>query len=136
LPESVESFSIPKDADRIKEFETFLKRLDELPAGVKVQMFPLEHGTKEPQVMGSWKTISISREFAREVISRGDNIACVAHADGLFFIDFDLDTKGNFAIPEEEVNRLIQEYKSFTVKTKSGGYQIYFVSNGIKEVLC
>lgn len=133
----------------LKNFDRFTKKLEELvvltkPMGKTIDyyLFPLRAGGKDPDTGGrSWKdyrnSLHLTDDAARKRIeNRWGNIALVSTCDpefnkdtlGIGVIDIDLDESGQFKLPKERVNQLIDELNSFTVRTRSGGYHIYFVA--------
>lgn len=133
----------------LKNFDRFAEKLDELvkftkPMGKTVDyyLFPLMASGKDPDTGGrSWtnyrNSLHLTDDAARKrIANRWGNIALVSTCDpecdkdtlGIGVIDIDLDESGQFKLPEERVNQLIDELNSFTVRTRSGGYHIYFVA--------
>ncbi|MDK2782055.1 MAG: hypothetical protein PWR13_1083 [Archaeoglobi archaeon] len=106
------------------EFEKFLKRH---PEGVDLILIPLKPGSKTPYVNSSIKDriedIRLTPEEATECLSKGLNLAIYGSPHGLCFVDIDrpdLVDPGEF--PE-----------TFTVKTRNGGYQLYYRNTGIER---
>lgn len=144
-----QQFADHTTAAQVKNFDRFTKKLEELvvltkPMGKTIDyyLFPLRAGGKDPDTGGrSWKdyrnSLHLTDDAARKRIeNRWGNIALVSTCDpefnkdtlGIGVIDIDLDESGQFKLPEERVNQLIDELNSFTVRTRSGGYHIYFVA--------
>jgi hypothetical protein len=119
--------------DRLREFDLAAARFKELPKDVYIQLIDIRENEKTPHGGMSWKGRTFSFDYGRELIEKKNyNIAAVAHTDGVVFMDIDL-TAGKFSIPESVVNELIEHYDTLTIKTKSGGIQLYFINDGLTK---
>jgi len=156
------TFAKQQSADRnthqqLNNFDRFVARFEELLAfaqgvhkTVDYYLFPLVKDWKNPETGGrSWTnardSVQLTLDAARKRIARQlGNIALVGTCNpefdkdtlGIGVIDVDLDENGQFKMPEERVNQLIDELNSFTVRTRSGGYHIYLaVTSGVTKHL-
>ena len=116
-------------AEYIKSVEIF----KQLPSDIKIQLIDIRENEKTPRGGMSWKDRTFSFEYGRELIEKYNfNIAIVAHIGGVCFMDIDL-TDGKFTIPKTVVDELIETYDTFTVRTKSGGIQLYFINDELTK---
>jgi len=72
--------------------------------------------------------------MALERLRQGDNVGIVAYPEGLAFLDIDVDA-GKTKLPADKVTELIEHHDTFTVKTRNGGVQLYFVNTGIGKLV-
>jgi hypothetical protein len=116
---------------RLAEYDKSVETLKKLPSDVKIQLVEIRPNEKTPHGSDSWKSRTFSFEYGRELVSKKNyNIAIVARLDGICIMDIDL-TAGKFSIPKEIVSELVEKYNTFTVMTKSGGLQLYFINGGL-----
>jgi len=71
----------------------------------------------------------LSTDEAVSSLENGFNVGIYGTTDGFCFLDIDLEN-GKFVIPEEKIHELIQTLDTFTVRTRSGGYQLFFITDG------
>jgi hypothetical protein len=117
--------------ERLAQFDLAAKRFAELPKDCYLQLIDIRPNEKIPHGGTAWRGRTFSFEYARELIEKKNfNIAAVANTTGVCFMDIDL-TEGKFSIPEDVVNELIEHYDTLTVRTKSGGIQLYFINDEI-----
>lgn len=128
---------------KVSEAERFFARLDE--SGIKnYYLFRIRPKQKIIAASKGVKPLSdegraaleISTETAATRIQKNvGNYGCYAFPDGLCFLDLDMDQNnpGNLVVPIEKVEQLIEELDTFTVLTRSGGYQFYFTNTGFTE---
>ena len=103
----------------VEEFKKLLKYVDTS----KLWIVPLGKNSKRPVKGFNWTEQRITVRQAMQWLSKGNNIAIVAKANGLCFIDVDnLRLLHKLNIPP-----------TLTVKTPHGGYHFYFYNNGITE---
>lgn len=109
---------------RAKEFH---KLLDRIPETAKVVFLPARKGEKAPNVRGKIKEkvreIALTPTAAVEWLKTGGNVCVYAFPDGLCFIDIDN--------PQSvDINRFP---RTFTVKTRNGGFHLYYLNPGIEK---
>lgn len=118
---------------RLEEYDKSVSVFEQLPKDVKIHLVEIRENEKTPRGSDSWKSRTFSFEFGRELITkRNYNIAIVASIEGVCFMDIDL-TDGKFSIPKHIIDDLIEKYDTFTVMTKSGGLQLYFINDGLTK---
>ena len=118
---------------RVAEYDKAVATFKQLPSDMPIHLVEIKPNEKVPHGSDSWKTRTFSFEFGRELIAKKQyNIAIVADIHSVCFMDIDL-TDGKFSIPEEVVNELVEKYDTFTVMTKSGGLQLYFINDGLTK---
>lgn len=71
----------------------------------------------------------LSPDEAIAKMEAGANTGAYGSPDGLLFVDVDL-TGGKLTIPIETVEAMIEALDTFTVRTRSGGYHLYFQNVG------
>ena len=117
------------------------KTVDTTLSPVKDWSTPKQEGDRDERARHGTATLDAAR---KRIANRWGNIALVSTCDpecdkdtlGIGVIDVDLDENGQFKMPEERVNQLIDELNSFTVRTRSGGYHIYLaVTSGVTKHL-
>jgi hypothetical protein len=119
--------------DRLREYDRAVARLKELPQEVHVHLFDINENEKTPT--GKWTKTNISFEEGRKLIERGFNIGAGAKFDGICFIDIDLTDDGKFKLPEKIINELIETYDTLTIRTRSGGFHLYFINDNLTHYL-
>lgn len=124
----------------ISVFKQFLKEAQNTDK--PLYLLKLKESQKNPviylddkKILLDNKTINpryhLSADEAISALENGFNIGIYGTTDGFCFLDIDLE-KGEFVIPEEKIHLLIWSLDTFTIKTRSGGYQLYFVTDGQK----
>lgn len=117
-------------------FRRLLERARE--AGLEdLPIIEIEHGGKRPTATAGLKLedgtlnprFKLSPDEAIERMDAGANVGAYGSPDGLLFVDVDL-TGGKLAIPPETVETMIEALDTFTVRTRSGGYHLYFQNVG------
>lgn len=117
-------------------FHRLLERARE--AGLEdLPIIEIEHGGKRPTATAGLKLedgtlnprFKLSPDEAIERMEAGANVGAYGSPDGLLFVDVDL-TGGKLAIPAETVEMMIEALDTFTVRTRSGGYHLYFQNVG------
>lgn len=140
---SVDEQSPSKDKQR-GELNKFIKRLFELETtcknrGLNLDYYFIELEKRGKEPVSRWKnrvanSLSLTEVQDRILYDYG-NFGVVATNDPdtlddkrvtICFVDLDLDQNGNFKLPRKKVFELLRRFDSFTVKTRSGGYHIYF----------
>lgn len=114
----------------------FLERARE--AGLEdLPLIELRHGEKNPAATSGLKledgTLNprwkLTPDEATAKMEAGANIGAYGSPGGLLFIDVDL-TGGKLPIPPATVEAMIEALDTFTVRTRSGGYHLYFQNVG------
>jgi hypothetical protein len=141
----------PEDPDpeyRCTSFDLWVNRVEEFrkgdhfPRELDTYLIPLELDGKAPEEGCRWrkdrKSSEITEEQARmRIMNDEGNIGLVSTCDpdvldpkafGFIVIDIDLDDNGNYILPDDKIQELIEELNTFTVKTRSGGYHLYCVA--------
>ncbi|MBO8180668.1 MAG: bifunctional DNA primase/polymerase [Archaeoglobus sp.] len=109
--------------------QQFTKLLEKLPQNINVAFIPLVENSKEPNVPKGVKIkecldeIKLSKDEALSRIQRGLNVGIYAFPQGLCFVDID----------RPDLIDISELPESFTVKTRNGGYQIYYQNPGIER---
>ena len=128
---------------KVSEADAFLRRLEE--SGIKNHyLFRIRSKQKIIEAAKGVKPLSeegraaleIAPEMVRNRIKKNvGNYGCYAFPDGLCFLDFDLDPNnpGNLVVPYEKIYEFVESVNTFTVRTRSGGYQFYFKNPGLEE---
>lgn len=109
-------------------------------------LIPLEKDGKKPNTGGySWtknrKFCELSLDRARNYVEYNiGNIGvvgtinykipnCTKDTIGIGILDLDVDEKGNTLLPQREIDKVIRAWDTFTVRTRSGGYHLYFAAS-------
>lgn len=119
-------------------FKQFLKEAQKTDK--PLYLLKLKKSQKEPVIYLDEKKIllpdkslnpryHLSTDEAISALEKGFNIGIYGTTDGFCILDFDL-KNGKFVIPEEMIHVLIWSLDTFTIKTRSGGYQLYFITDG------
>ena len=113
-------------------FENLLRKLDTYVKKLVTPFIRLSERRKDP--IDEWKQPKnhLTAKDALTWLQWGYNVGIVAQPKGLLFLDLDVD-KGKTILPEEKVTELIELFDTFTVKTRNGGYQLYFENHGIEN---
>jgi P4 family phage/plasmid primase-like protien len=121
----------------ILTFKKFLQRAQETSR--PLHLIRLRKQIKDPDVNEGDKLqlpdrsldpkFHLSQDDAITAIEGGYNIGIYGTTDGFCFIDIDLED-GEFVIPIDKILDFIKSQDTFTVKTRSGGYQLYFITDG------
>jgi len=111
------------------QFRRFLELIpDEVMPNV--WFIPLVAGTKTPDIPKGASTkdekYRLEPEQALDRIKNGANVGIYALPKGLLFLDADTD-KGYIVLPEDIRAKIPP---TFTIKTRNGGLQYYFINNG------
>lgn len=114
--------------------ERMRKRLD-------LFLIPIVHNNKYPDVPKneSWKDrdqFGLTLLEARDRLATdGGNFAIVGTCNpddettlGLFTLDIDVDSRGEYKSPDAKVEELIQTMNTLTIRTRSGGYHLLFAA--------
>lgn len=135
---------------RLRHFYRLLNAIQELDTRCKSEgkifeyyLIPLRRNGKKPDVGGHfWKEerklceLSLDDAQYRVEDDRG-NVGVVGTIDyenpnytkdtiGLGILDLDVDKNGNTLLPQRKIDKLIRTLDTFTVRTRSGGYHLYF----------
>jgi hypothetical protein len=121
------------------QFERFLKRLEEAEKEIRrklrISYLSLTKGWKDPACKGQKITASfISAKRALIRLIEKSNAGIWAYPDGLAILDIDV-AAGKTKLPAERVTELIDHFNTFTVKTRNGGFHLYFVNTGIDKLV-
>jgi len=122
------------------DVETFIQWLNWVEsAGVTPHLVPLKRHDKSPdtsrgKILNEDKTAvnepyRLTRETAIEWMKAGNNVGCYGTPDTLLFLDIDID-RGRTVYPDEKVQQLIDQQDTFTDLTRTGGYQLTYLSDG------
>ena len=107
---------------RPHEFIKFLKRI---PQGVVVAFIPVKPESKEPDVGIPIKSnpdkVKLTPNDALRRLQQGRNVGVYAFPQGLCFVDID----------RPDLVDINEFPESFTVKTRNGGFQIYYLNTDI-----
>ena len=103
----------------VREFLKFLKYVDKS----KLWLIPLGSNSKRPIKGFNWTDQRISIKQAIDWLKQGNNVAVVAKANGLCFIDVD----------NPDLVRHLKIPPTLTVRTPHGGYHYYFYNCGITD---
>ena len=100
----------------------------------KIWIIPLRQNDKRPDVRNgdSWKLNESYRLSVRDAANRlksGKNIGLVALPGGIMFLDIDVEN-GKLKASDEILEMLPE---TFTVKSRNGGYQLYFLDDGFYD---
>lgn len=118
---------------RLAEYDKAVATFKQIQPELPIHLVEIKPNEKVPHGSDSWKNRTFSFEYGRELIAKRQyNIAIVADIHSVCFMDIDL-TDGKFSIPEDVVNELVEKYDTFTVMTKSGGLQLYFINDGLTK---
>lgn len=133
----LESPTITKQKEQFETFITIIKA-----SGIDASTLPfikLSNEWKTPVFPGE---LTINKQInpqakldiqtARGAISSGFNVGVYASPEGLQFIDIDVED-GALKISEDTLEEMIKDIDTFTVKTRSGGYHLYFKNDGGTE---
>ena len=110
-----------------------MARFKELPQEVRVHLFDINENDKTPT--GRWTKTHISFDEGRKLIENRLNIGAGASFEGICFIDIDLADDGKFKLPEKIVKELIETYDTLTIRTRSGGFHLYFINDNLTHYL-
>ena len=122
-----------KLTQRLDQYDKSVSIFKQLPPEMKIHLVEIKPNEKTPRGSDSWKTRTFSFEYGRTLIAdKQYNIAIVANIDSVCFMDIDL-TEGKFTIPKDVIDELVEKYDTFTVMTKSGGLQLYFINDNLTK---
>lgn len=105
----------------------FVKLLQRISPGLDLTFIPVVEKGKRPdthlKIKENIERIKISQNEALRRLQRGQNVGIYAFPDGLCFLDVDRpDLVDISKLPE-----------TFTVKTRNGGFQLYFLNPGLEK---
>ena len=105
----------------------FLRLIHRLPHGCDVAFIPVVENRKEPdaniKIKENLDRIKLTQNEALRRLQRGLNVGVYAFPQGLCFVDID----------RPDLIDISELPESFTVKTRNGGYQIYYQNPGIER---
>jgi len=104
-----------------------------LPPEVRVHLFDIKENGKVPT--GKWTKTNLTLDESRKLIEKRLNVGAGANFDGICFIDIDLTDEGKFKLPEKIVKELIENYDTLTIRTRSGGFHLYFINDNLTHYL-
>lgn len=120
----------------VSDFDKLAARINEA-GDIRYALIPLVKNDKNPAIRVNIKenidSVKLPIEKARaRLADEIGNIGIYAYPDGLCFLDIDINN-GELVLPQEMIDNIISSADTFTVKTRSGGYQLYFLNDGNED---
>ncbi|KUJ94011.1 MAG: Phage/plasmid primase, P4 family [Archaeoglobus fulgidus] len=105
----------------------FVKLLERIPQGGEVAFIPIVENGKEPdtpvKIKDNLEKIKLTASEALRRLQRGQNVGIYAFPGGLCFVDVD----------RPDIVDLSEFPETFTVKTRNGGFQLYYLNTGVER---
>lgn len=124
------------DNIKLSIFDKFVGRTVE--AGIaELPLIKLNKGWKSPVAQSKLKLpdgtlnpiYKLTVEQAQESLKSGWNIGCYGAPEGIEIHDIDLED-GEFLIPSDKLEELVEAFDTLTIMTRSGGYDFIFKNSG------